>query len=179
MEFSLCGGGQGACSRQAGISGLMIGTSQPSSSGGFWVSSVTPPVFQVLADFHDLRHLAVFGEIFACRHKKNQEAWCVAELVVGLWSKFHLIRAPKRAVSIPLCLCKIFCSCCKILTSPTPPPFFFLPDFLLPKQCAYQSLYCAMVWIIVRVHFPPKPNVPSMNRWNSLLCHFPAPIIVI
>ena len=37
----------------------------------------------------------------------------VVELVVGLWSKFRLIRAQLiRAVSILICLCKIFCSPC-------------------------------------------------------------------
>ena len=38
--------------------------------------------------------------------------YCVVELVVGLWSKFHLFKAPRSAVSTLICLCKMFCSCC-------------------------------------------------------------------
>ena len=38
--------------------------------------------------------------------------YCPVGLIVGLWFKFHLIRAPRSADSIPICLCKIFCSPC-------------------------------------------------------------------
>ena len=38
--------------------------------------------------------------------------YCAIKLVVVLWSKFHFFKTPENAVSVLICLCKIFCSPC-------------------------------------------------------------------
>ena len=41
---------------------------------------------------------------------KNSPCYYTGELVVGIWSKFHLLRPSRSVISIPICFCKIFCA---------------------------------------------------------------------